>query len=471
VLVGVTLALLALTLGIMGVFPGPHSLFASAPDPFFCEWTLPEAVAEAFDLQTVRAPQPGLAWVVAPLLAAGLIPLGLRGRVLPAPAQAGAVFLIGWVALAAWPAIDGGWSEQVQRPFHHEHHYWQDAGRMGVVDGELRYPTPEGGRPFFADYAHLQGAQVMGMHARTHPPLTVWGIYRCRQLGLGPLGTALLMPAAAAGLAGLLVLFLASWLGPTRALPGAVAFALTPQVGLYAATSLDAVFTLAASGAALAYVHWLRTGRPWAAAVFATAWALASGLSFAALTVGLFLVLVSVAAFGAGRREALPRALIAVVAGLVAMGGLALVCGYSPWAVLQAAREAQEPLEGRWGRVDHPLYWRLGGGLAYAAALGFPLSALALLRLGAPGWSRQRLDPFGGDGLLLCAVVAVLGVLATGLVLGEAERLLLLFTPLVVAGLAPTLARLSEERAWLRWVLLALVVQTYLVEVCCDTLW
>ena len=470
-LVGVSLAWLALTVGLMSVFPGPHSLFVTAPDPFFGEWTVPAWLAELLDLHSARAPAFTWGWAAAPAAAAGLIALALRGARLPVPAQAIAVFLLGWLSLALWPAIDGGWSEQLQRPLHHPHDYWQDAGRMGLVDGELRYPTPEGGLPFFAAYPELQTAEVMGMHARTHPPLAVYGVYRARRAGLGALGTALLLPAAGAALAVTLLLFLASWLGPRQALPGAVALLLTPQLGLYAATSLDAVFALTAGGAALAYVHWLRRGRPAALAGFGVAWGLTSGLSFAALTVGLFLVLVSVAAWLAGRREALVRAGLGVAAGLLGIGLVAALGGWSPPAVLGAALEAQAPLEARWDRVAHPLYWRWGGALAYSAALGFPLAALALLRLGAPAWTRERLDPFRGDGLLVAAVGAVLGLLATGLVLGEAERLLLVFTPLVIAGLAPTLARLQADGRGLGWLLAALTLQTTLVEIGLDTAW
>jgi len=458
---------IALALGLLLVLaPGPHSIFRAAPDPFFLERA---------------APRPSWRWLLPPALAGlGLALYRLRRRVASDAALGGLLLLVGWGYLAAWPGVDGPLARELERPFADPgRSYWPDAEavRPGAAGLVVDVPGREAPVPFFAGYPELiRTPRLLGLHARTHPPLAVGALVGLRRLGLDRLGAALVMPLAAAACALVVFWFLRRPAGRDGALAAALLLLAAPQLGLYAATTLDAVFALALTVALLAYARWLESGRPAALAAFAAAWAVGVHMSYTVLLGGLVLVLVAVLAFlrapPGDERRVLTRVAWAVLAGVAALLLVAAACGFDPAAVFGAARRNQALLEVQWGRQEHALYWRVGGLLAYLTAVGPPLAGLAAAALAVGPWTRRRLDPFRGQGLLVAALFGVAAALATGRVLGEGERILIVLTPAVVAGLGPAAGAFVRERPRAALAVAgALVAQTFAVEALADTQW
>src|SRR6266508_4899383 len=164
------------------------------------------------------------------------------------------------------------------------------------------------------------------------------------------------------------------------------AWALSPVVVLYVATSADAVFAVALGAAVLAAHRGLqRRSAPWTLAGGVGLWA-ASMLTYSS---ALLLVFLGVRAAGRLRADrAWVLAWAALTAGTVlALAGLCwLATGYDPVAAVRAVAAVYRAAPGSAGRPWLP--WGPGDLLAFGGMLGLPLLAALVAR--AAGVVRER---------------------------------------------------------------------------------
>ena len=152
-----------------------------------------------------------------------------------------------------------------------------------------------------------------------------------------------------------------------------------------------------------------------------------------------------------GWRQALALAVACALAAAVFYAALFAVSGYD---VVGAFRETEAIYRFSIASKRPYAYWLFGSPVAFLAALGLPVSWLALRALGA----RDR---------LAVAIFAVLGVSAVlGFTKAETERIWLFFAPFVCLAAAGVL----RDRH-LRPVLALLALQALAVELVFETVW
>jgi methylthioxylose transferase len=204
------------------------------------------------------------------------------------------------------------------------------------------------------------------------------------------------------------------------------AWALSPVVLLYVATSADAVFAVALGGAVLAAHRGLqRRSAPWTLAGGAGLWA-ASMLTYSSALLLVFLGVRAVGRLRADRAWALGWA--ALTAGTVlALAGLCwLATGYDPVAAVRATGAVYRSAPGSAGRPWLP--WVPGDLLAFGGMLGLPL--LAALAARAAGIVRER----AWTSVDAAALATLLAAASWGFTKGEVERIFQFLVPLVLVA-------------------------------------
>ncbi|MGH2785343.1 MAG: glycosyltransferase family 39 protein [Actinomycetota bacterium] len=319
------------------------------------------------------------------------------------------------------------------------------------AEPDARVVDEIGLRTFVRDYPELVGEQVHSVHSLTHPPgrpILAWVLGKA--FGDHPLAKSV----AVAALSSLVIIpawLLAREKHGERAAQYAVALLATaPGPILFAFASFEALEAVALVTAGWLFVRSLRgAGDPrWAAA----AGAVLGGTMFftySAAIVGAFLGLYAILTK--------PRATVVRVLGGATAGGLGALAllyvalGFDPFATSTGTRRfnaalgpCPDPPPPGTGPCTLPRsyrYWLAGAPAGWLTLAGVPLAALSLRELIA---GRSR---FLAAMILPNLVLYVLPRDVTGLLAGELERTVLWAYPFVAAAVAPTLERVSGERA------------------------
>lgn len=400
-------------------------------------------------LYGIVAPRWGSGAVLALLLGSGCAllaaraPRGPRGLVVLVPAAL--------LASAAVNSIRGlGDAARSLQPSTRFPDYGLDAGVLDSV----------GAHAWLRDFPDLY-AQLRSPHTRSHPPGALLLYETLRDLPGGVVTGAVVMAVLTVLMAVPAYVLVSSLVGPRAAFGGAALVAFSPAVLTFALTSLDGVFaTVLASCAAVLAVSAQRGS--WLGAL---AGGFALGLStfltyagaFVAIALGLYVLMTL-------RGPSLVRWVTAATGGALGAVLLLRLVGFDLLACYAAVDKDLETTR----RVG---YWVLGTPAVYLMALGVPLAALALLRLGA---RRPPLLPLALLAPML--VFALLPASITGLVPGEIERTWM-FTMPVTAVLGADRLHSWEEGSgpWrgrlLAALLLIAVTQAVLVNGQYDTYW
>lgn len=292
----------------------------------------------------------------------------------------------------------------------------------------------------FAETVPSQPVNVAG-----HPP---GPLLLLRALGIdGAGGLATLCIVAAAACAPLTYLLArAAEAGPEgTARTAALLVVLAPIVLLDGVTSFDAVYAAMGAGAAVLLLQ----RRGWLIGLGALGFALATLFSWALLGIGAAVVLLRWRRDG--WRSALAVATACGVAVLVGNAVLAAGWGYDPIGTLRATEGVYRH---SLARVRPYWFWVLGSPVAWGAMLGLPVIA-ATVRGALRGSA------------VAVAIVAVVAIAAlAGFTKAETERIWLIFVPLACVAAAEAL---PDRR--LRGVLVALALQTLVVQALFDTVW
>jgi len=240
-----------------------------------------------------------------------------------------------------------------------------------------------------------------------------------------------------------------------------VCWALAPVTVLYVATSADAMWAPVLAGAALAADRGLqRRSVGWTVAGGVLLW-LASMLSFAAALVLPFLAVRALAVRAAAgwgwvlRWAAVTAAVVLALAGL-----LMLTTGYDVRAAVAAVDDFWRHAPGTEQRVWW--VWIFGDLIAFAAILGFPLTAALVTRLVAA--VRER----AWGSFEMATGAALLAAACWGHTRGEVERMWQFLVPFAVVV---AVRQLLRWRASLPLVAALLLGQALAIQVLFYTRW
>jgi hypothetical protein len=416
---------LVVTVAGFALAAGGTQLGTADVPPFVMGWA-PRASAWAL-LALVAA---GVAVVVLPRLAAGAGSSPWR-------------FVVGLTltALALAPAINAARSGP---------HGWDaifQTGRGGSFEAKNEYlpglPALSYGARFFLDrYAELVPSLPVNVAGHPPGPLLLFDAVGARTAarlaGLCIAAAVALVPAT-------YLLGRVALRAEAQARAAAVLAAASPCLLLFGTTSVDAIYALLGTLAAV-----LLVARPAAArAAGMVLLAVATLFSWALLAIAAWATIVWLRRDGP--RSALVTAAGLVVAVVALQGALAAVTGYDPLATLRAT----EAVYRQSLATKRPYaFWVFGSPVAWALMLGAPIAAAALLaaRRGRP------------EALAIVAVVAIAAV--AGFTKAETERIWLPFVPLACVAAAPLLSGRV-----LRPVVGLLLAQALVVEVLFSTLW
>ena len=294
---------------------------------------------------------------------------------------------------------------------------------------------------FLRDYPHL--IHILPEHAAGHPPGPTLIAGLLAQVGLpGAWPEVVLVLVLGAATAPLTWLLARALLDEPTALLAAVVWMFAPSVLIESATSMDAVFAFAATGAALLCVR----GR---VVLGSAAAAAATFLSYALAAVPAWAALVVWRRRGLG--PAVRLAAGAALAAVVLYGLLWAASGYDPIAAYRAT--GARYFHGAGHRRPY-WYWLFADAAAFGLALGLP-TLFGLVRSIA-----TRFAP----ALALAAIVAVASV--SGYTKAEVERIWLFMTPLAAVAAAPAMRTARPEA-----VLALLAAQALAVEILYRTPW
>ena len=319
-------------------------------------------------------------------------------------------------------------------------------GRHGSFEGGFEYLPPlpllsHGTGYYLSHFSSL--FPYLTTHVKGNPPgpliaLHLLGVGTPRALAAVCIGIGALSAPLAYDLGRVLG-------GEQRGRLAGVLTAFSPAMLLFGVTSADYAFaTFGLIGACL-------LARRGTAALLAgsLAVAVASFFSWLLLAIGAWAAILALAR--GGRRRA---AVICAAVGLAVSGfnaALAVAFGYDPFAALHATAQAYH--HGAAGTRPYA-FWLFGSPVAWAVALGLPITWLALRSL-------SRADPAA---MATCALVLVASLL--GLTKAETERIWLPFVPLACVAAAIAVGPLR-----LRALLAALAAQALVSEILFFTVW
>ncbi len=411
-------AILGLVVLASHFLPAAHAGFPSSLSPAFLKW------------------QPAIGPEVA--VPVGLVALGLVGLPWALRARTWAFLAIVvafvWVlsvciAIQAGRAgtfhgcCEPGYGTALTRPLQRPTDYLVNVRlvrRVGPVYFDQQYPylaRPVKGR--------------LSLRAQTHPPGAVLLLWVLQGATNGNLVATSLLVILIGSAAALPTYWLAKEFHDEHvARVAAVAFAASPSVLLYTATSVDAVFMTMIGLAAAALVRAPRSDA-WAA-VAGGAVVAALLMTYAALVLAVVGVGASVPAW---RRERWPRilrrAVVGAVVTVIALWAVQRYVGIDLLACFRVASRFQREYK---AFRDRPYwFWVFGSVVAFLIAAGIALSAL-LVRETVDRWRARR----PGFETVVWAVMIVSAVF--GLVRGETEHIWLFMVPMVAAAAAPAAA-------------------------------
>ena len=380
----------------------------------------------------------------------------LPGRVL-LPAAVAFVLLMN----CAVAMTDGGPS-MIWRPFDHPlHEYYFDVPLVTGVGQGLR------------EYVRLMPR--MTIHARTHPPggvLFLWAVSKVAGPGLPAAGLAAVVFTAPSVVPAFLL---------ARRLRGAASaafvlalYAVTPNLVLFGATSLDGVFMLPQLLAVYLFAASVQTpGRRGVGLAILTGAALTLGmlLTFATFVTGTLIALygLTLALLRPRDRHVWPRLAAVGATFLVLHVALYRLAGYDAVACLRAARASdhfkmgtEHLAAGRWLDISAANLVSFLLGLGVAAVLWARGTIASLRRL-----------PHGtqADRFVIAFAATLLLFSFAGVFTRETERIWIFLSPLALVAAAEVFERSTRPASLVRWSMLALFVQTWLMQTFLNTLW
>lgn len=384
--------------------------------------------------------------------------------------------LAGWflVVVVTVAMLDGG-PKRLWRPF--------DVLRNSdYIGGVAAVESP---RDFLRDYVQIR--QTLPMHCQTHPPgavLFLWGVERC--LGPGPVAASIvtilvasLSIPAVVGLAGLAM-------GPDRGRLAAALFVLAPNVVMFTATSMDAVFMVPMIWTVyLLFRGMEETSRRRSVVLGALAGlsaSIAAMMTFSAALIAIWAVLLGLFVLIL-KRDCFPATFTALATALgSAIVFYGLVYLYSGYSLIEMLREAVGSHEsimsgGNYGSVRQYVHLVVGNLVAFLVGSGLPIAVLYL------GTAKQDLaalkrwppkETVSSGRLLNYTFLATLAItLVAPLYTLEVERIWIFLVPLLAIGAARRLEDPSAATPFpaARLTLILLAVQTLVMESLLETLW
>jgi 4-amino-4-deoxy-L-arabinose transferase-like glycosyltransferase len=324
---------------------------------------------------------------------------------------------------------------------------WKPYELLSQTDYIGAVPLVASAKEFLGDYVRLIPA--LPMHCQVHPPggvLFLWWVDRA--IWPGPVAAAL-ATVAAAGLAVPAVFGLAGEVLDRRsARLAAGLFLLAPNVMLYTATSMDAVFMVP-----IVWTFFLlwkaRSRESWllgaAAGVSAAA---AAVMTFSAAFLGLWgLSLLAVTLLAdRGKLRGTAVALAASgAASLLVLTALYLWSGYNLLENLRAAVAGHHQIMagGNYATPRQYAHLAVGNLVAFFASTGLPLAVLFVRQSWRDVRDRQNSAP--GRVLTLSFLLALVLLAAAPLYTLEVERIWLFMVPLVVISAARMLDRTDRQ--------------------------
>lgn len=378
--------------------------------------------------------------------------------------------LAGWflVVVVTIAMLDGG-PKRLWRPFDVLHN-------SDYIGGVAAVQSP---RDFLHDYVDIR--HTLPMHCQTHPPgavLFLWAVERC--LGPGPVGASIVAILVAAlsvpAVVGLACLAIE---GERGRLAGAL-FVLAPNVVLFTATSMDAVFmvpmiwTVYLLFRAVEQPSRRRAGLLGLLAGVSASLAAMMTFSTAllavwAISLGLFVLLL--------KRECFPATFVALAAALGASilfyGLVYLYSGYSLIEMLREAVGSHESIMqgGNYASPRQYLHLVVGNLVAFLVGSGIPIAVL-YLSMAKQDLSTLKTRPstesLSSGRLLNYTFLATLALtLVAPLYTLEVERIWIFLVPFLTIGAARRLEDASDACLALSLV----AVQTIVMESFLETLW
>jgi hypothetical protein len=319
-----------------------------------------------------------------------------------------------------------------------------DYGRSFEAKNEYLPALPAlgyGVRWFLDHFAEL--APALPVHAAGHPPGLLLVIHA---LGITTAaGLAALCIAATAALSPLTYLAARGRLSEARARAAALLVAFSPAGAIIGVSSADAIYAALGLAAAIGLLAGGRAPRLAGAATLA----LASFLSWALVAVGVFAVIVDSRARGA--RRALEVGALCAAALVAFYACVYAATGFDP---IGAIRATHMVYDASLASTRPYAFWLFGSPVAFAVAIGAPISLYAVRALA------------GDDATALALAAIVVAASVLGLTKGETERIWLFMMPLACVAAATAV---PPHR--LRAVLLALAVQALATEVLFTSVW
>ncbi len=403
------------------------------------------------------------------------IPAG-DGACLRADQRGFAWKLAGWflVVVVTVAMLDGG-PRRLWRPF--------DVLRNSdYIGGVAAVQSP---RDFLRDYVALR--HTLPMHCQTHPPgavLFLWTVDR--SLGPGPVAASIVAILVAALSVPAVVGLACRAMESDRGRFAGALFVLAPNVVLFTATSMDAVFMVPMIWTVYLLFHAVeepsrrRAGllgllAGMSASLAAMMTFSAALLAVWAISLGLFVLFL--------KRECFPATLVALAAALgtsiLFYGLLYLVSGYNLIEMLREAVGSHESIMqgGNYTSLRQYLHLVVGNLAAFLVGSGIPITVLYLsmakqdlsalkTRLPGKGLSLGRLLNYTFLATLTLTLVAPLYTL-------EVERIWIFLVPFLTIGAARRLENTSGDAPFpaARLALSLVALQTIVMESFLETLW
>ena len=393
--------------------------------------------------------------------------------------------LAGWflVIVVTVAMLDGG-PKRLWRPF--------DVLRETDYIGGVESVDSPG--VFLRDYAELR--EDLPMHCQTHPPgaiLFLWCVDRC--LGPGPIAASLvtilfvtLSIPAVVGLARL-------GAGDKPGRLAACFFLLAPNVVLFTATSMDAVFMVPMVWTVYllflavekrtpedsSRLAWSRS--PWFLGLLAGLCAsIAAMMTFSAALIALWAIILGLVVLIA-KRDRFPATFTALATALATAilfyVLLYLGTGYHLLEVLYAATSSHESIMsgGNYGSVCQYFHLMLGNLVAFLAGSGIPISVLYLCTAKSDLSvlkTKPRGEKLSPERLLNYTFLATFFVtLCAPIYTLEVERIWIFWIPFLAIGAVRCLDKEPDDtvRSTARLAMILLAIQTIVMESFLETLW
>jgi len=400
-----------------------------------------------------------LLWTAAAaLLATGWLLLmwrALRRRTMPVALLA--VLPLAAFAVNASVQMTNGGPPALLQPFKElGYEYYADVPRVESVG------------QFLHDYVEL--APTLGLHPGTHPPGGVLLLYLVNKAVGGGVVSAVLASIAIGALGSILAFLIARRLyGPSTAIIAAGLYVVTPNLVIYGATCMDAVFAFFPLVGIYLYVRSLEERPLLYGALAGLALGLAAMFTYATSVVGMFIAIHGLLRLAGRRDQRIVWSLGACGVAFVAFFlSLYAATGFNLIAALHHAIDWDSRLMDKAkATLTRRLTIGVGNLAAFLIMVGIPAAVLWLRQL----WPAIK-HGLKGDSLVLAFVLALLICCFSGLFTMEVERIWLFFSPLVLIPAAAWLDRWHSQHPHWRlglWLGLLTLLQTLLLELRIDT--